>query len=59
MGWAVPWYSSFGGDFNYDLHVTLDESVAPLEYNYRTKAEHELAGISYYFQGEQPFDLPG
>jgi predicted dithiol-disulfide oxidoreductase (DUF899 family) len=59
MGWIVPWYSSFGTDFNYDFHVTLDESVAPLEYNYRTKAEHEKAGTSYYFQGQQPFDLPG
>lgn len=59
MGWTVPWYSSFGSDFNYDFKVTLDESVAPLEYNYRTKAEHEQAGTSYYFQGEQPFDLPG
>jgi predicted dithiol-disulfide oxidoreductase (DUF899 family) len=63
MGWIVPWYSSFGSDFNYDFnydfHVTHDESVAPLAYNYRTKAEHEQAGTSYYFQGEQPFDLPG
>jgi predicted dithiol-disulfide oxidoreductase (DUF899 family) len=59
MGWTVPWYSSFGSDFNYDFQVTLDESVAPLEYNYRTKAEHEKAGTSYYFEGEQPFDLPG
>jgi predicted dithiol-disulfide oxidoreductase (DUF899 family) len=59
MGWTVPWYSSFGNDFNYDFHVTLDESVASVEYNYRTKAEHEQAGTSYYFEGEQPFDLPG
>lgn len=59
MGWVVPWYSSFGSDFNYDFHVTLDEAVAPVEYNYRTKAEHEKAGTSYYFEGEQPFDLPG
>lgn len=59
MDWIVPWYSSFGTDFNYDFQVTLDESVAPLEYNYRSKAEHEQAGTSYYFQGEQPFDLPG
>ncbi len=40
-GWTFPWYSSFGSDFNYDFHVTLDESVAPVMYNYRTKAEHE------------------
>jgi predicted dithiol-disulfide oxidoreductase (DUF899 family) len=59
MGWTLPWYSSFGSDFNHDFRVTLDESFAPLEYNYRSKAEHERAGTSYYFQGEQPFDLPG
>ena len=35
MGWTVPWYSSFGSDFNYDFHVTLDPAVAPVEYNYR------------------------
>jgi predicted dithiol-disulfide oxidoreductase (DUF899 family) len=34
MGWNVPWYSSYGSDFNYDFHVTLDEAVAPMEYNY-------------------------
>ncbi|MEA2672725.1 MAG: hypothetical protein QOG45_2945 [Chloroflexota bacterium] len=45
-GWTFPWYSSHGSDFNYDLHVTLDESVAPILYNYRTKAELEQAGVS-------------
>jgi predicted dithiol-disulfide oxidoreductase (DUF899 family) len=40
-GWNVPWYSSFDSDFNYDFHVTLDENVAPIEYNYRNKAELE------------------
>jgi predicted dithiol-disulfide oxidoreductase (DUF899 family) len=59
MGWTFPWYSSFGSDFNYDFHVTLDESVTPVEYNYRTPAEHEQAGTAYYVQGEQPFDLHG
>jgi predicted dithiol-disulfide oxidoreductase (DUF899 family) len=59
MGWVFPWYSSYGSDFNYDFHVTLDESVAPLEYNYRTKAEHEEAGTGYYLEGDQPFELPG
>jgi predicted dithiol-disulfide oxidoreductase (DUF899 family) len=38
-GWNIPWYSSFESDFNYDFHVTLDEKVAPVEYNYRSKAE--------------------
>lgn len=59
MGWTLPWYSSYGNDFNYDYHVTLDESVAPIEYNYRTKAGHKQAGSDYYLNGEQPFDLPG
>src|ERR1700735_2036906 len=25
-GWTVPWYSSYGSDFNYDFQVTLDET---------------------------------
>jgi predicted dithiol-disulfide oxidoreductase (DUF899 family) len=37
MGWQVPWYSSAGGDFNYDFHVSFDESKAPVEYNYKDK----------------------
>jgi predicted dithiol-disulfide oxidoreductase (DUF899 family) len=39
MGWSFPWYSSLGGDFNYDFHVTHDESVAPIQWNFRTKQE--------------------
>jgi predicted dithiol-disulfide oxidoreductase (DUF899 family) len=58
-GWTIPWYSSYGSDFNYDFGVTLDESVAPVEYNYRSKAEHRRAGTGYYFEGEQPIELPG
>ncbi len=59
MGWTFPWYSSFGSDFNYDFGVTLDESVAPLEYNYRTKEEHEQAGTAGYLEGDQPLEEPG
>jgi predicted dithiol-disulfide oxidoreductase (DUF899 family) len=58
-GWTFPWYSSYGSDFNYDFHVTLDESVAPMEYNYRTADEHRQAGTGYYFEGEQPLEMPG
>jgi predicted dithiol-disulfide oxidoreductase (DUF899 family) len=58
-GWDIPWYSSYGSDFNYDFGVTQDESVAPLEYNYRSREEHERAGTGYYFEGEQPLELPG
>ncbi|MGH3802566.1 MAG: DUF899 domain-containing protein, partial [Pseudonocardiaceae bacterium] len=58
-GWNFPWYSSNGSDFNYDFHVTLDSSIAPVEYNYRAAAEHEQAGTLYYVEGEQPIEGPG
>ena len=45
-GWTFPWYSSQGTDFNYDFHTTLDEAKAPLEYNYRNKAELLAAGFA-------------
>jgi predicted dithiol-disulfide oxidoreductase (DUF899 family) len=57
-GWDVPWYSSFGSDFNYDFGVTIDESVAPSEYNFRPKAEFEALG-SDFFASDQPFEMPG
>jgi len=44
-GWTFPWYSSYGNDFNYDFHVTLDESRAPIEFNYRNKADLIASGL--------------
>jgi predicted dithiol-disulfide oxidoreductase (DUF899 family) len=29
MGWKMPWYSSFGSDFNYDYEVTTDLGESP------------------------------
>jgi predicted dithiol-disulfide oxidoreductase (DUF899 family) len=59
-GWAhMRWFSSHGSDFNYDFGVTVDASVAPPEYNYRGKEEHERAGTGYYFAGEEPIEQPG
>ncbi len=55
-GWRIPWYSSYGSEFNYDFHVTLDKSVAPIEYNYRgtaemkTPIEGEEHGLSVFFR---------
>ena len=40
-GWDIPWYSSFGTDFNYDFQVTNDPKVRPPEYNYRTLTENK------------------
>ena len=57
-GWDLPWYSSYGSDFNYDFGVTIDESIRPGEYNYRTKAEFEAMG-SDFFDSPQPFEMPG
>jgi predicted dithiol-disulfide oxidoreductase (DUF899 family) len=54
MGWSFPWYSSLGSDFNYDFHVTHDEEVAPIEWNFRTKQELIAAGVPYFARpGEQ------
>jgi predicted dithiol-disulfide oxidoreductase (DUF899 family) len=61
-GWTFPWYSSHGSDFNYDFHATIDESMAPLEVNYRTRADLETAGneaMSWILSAEQPFEMPG
>jgi predicted dithiol-disulfide oxidoreductase (DUF899 family) len=54
-GWDITWLSSFGTDFNYDFHVTLDAAKAPVEYNYRTKAATEaVKGRAVKLDGEQP-----
>jgi predicted dithiol-disulfide oxidoreductase (DUF899 family) len=58
QGWDLAWYSSHGTDFNYDFGVTIDESVAPGQYNFRTKAEFEAMG-SDFFESDQPFEMPG
>jgi predicted dithiol-disulfide oxidoreductase (DUF899 family) len=58
-GWFFPWYSSFGSDFNYDFDVTLDDSVKPPSYNYRTREEYEAAGSAHPFDFEQPVEMPG
>ena len=59
-GWTFPWYSSYGSDFNYDFHVTLDETVAPVEYNYRSAEEHARHGAGWIADREQqPIEMPG
>jgi predicted dithiol-disulfide oxidoreductase (DUF899 family) len=55
MGWSFPWASSAGSDFNYDFHVTIDLSVAPVEYNYRDQAQLEQLNVAWRdWSGEQP-----
>jgi predicted dithiol-disulfide oxidoreductase (DUF899 family) len=47
MGWTFPWYSSYGSDFNYDFHATLDNRVAPVLQFFRTEAELAEAGTPW------------
>ena len=55
-GWTFPFYSSYGSDFNYDFNVTIDASVAPVMWNYRTADELEQHGMGWMNEGssEQP-----
>jgi predicted dithiol-disulfide oxidoreductase (DUF899 family) len=48
MGWTLPWYSSYGSDFNYDFHVSSDEAIAPIEYNYKDKETLERENLAWY-----------
>jgi predicted dithiol-disulfide oxidoreductase (DUF899 family) len=56
-GWTVAWFSSFGSDFNYDFHVSIDKSVAPVMFNYRGEDELSSAGLDWVL--EQPGEQPG
>jgi len=55
MGWSFPWASSARSDFNYDFHVTIDQSIAPVEYNFRDQGQLEQADAAWRnWSGEQP-----
>ncbi|GIM91394.1 DUF899 domain-containing protein [Paractinoplanes toevensis] len=59
-GWTIPFHSSFGSDFNYDFHVTLDVSVRPVEFNYRGPDELREAGLGWTLDtANQPMEQPG
>ncbi len=58
-GWDLPWYSSFGSDFNYDFGVTIDASRGFDAYNFRTLDEYAAMGEASMKTAEQPYDMPG
>jgi predicted dithiol-disulfide oxidoreductase (DUF899 family) len=58
-GWTFPWYSSFGTTFNHDFGVTMDASVRPVVYNYRTAEEYAERGERGFLEWDQPFEMPG
>ena len=47
--WTFPWYSSYGTEFNYDFHVTLDQTITAPEYNYEP----------FDMNGEHSVEMPG
>lgn len=55
-GWTIPWFSSEGSDFNYDFHVTVDATKAPVMFNYRNASELSDKGMDWILDGssEQP-----
>jgi predicted dithiol-disulfide oxidoreductase (DUF899 family) len=54
MGWTFPWVSSFGSDFNYDMHVTQDEAICEVDYNFKNKGELLKLPEDDFTRGEQP-----
>jgi predicted dithiol-disulfide oxidoreductase (DUF899 family) len=61
MGWAFPWASSHGGDFNRDFHVSFtqeEQREGAIEYNYRREPAWKESGIgdSLTKRGEGPVD---
>jgi predicted dithiol-disulfide oxidoreductase (DUF899 family) len=59
LGWVIPWYSSYGTDFNYDFWVTLDRQRGQLEYNFRADPDllgseetEEGSGVSCFIDGQ-------
>jgi predicted dithiol-disulfide oxidoreductase (DUF899 family) len=63
-GWRVPWFSSFGSEFNYDFQATVDRDRRQLTYNYRDAADilddgrncAEVPGVSCFLRdGDEVF----
>lgn len=63
MGWEFPWYSSYGTDFNYDFHTTLDNRVAPVQLHFRSEAELAEVGTPWtsgpWTESMNDSELPG
>jgi predicted dithiol-disulfide oxidoreductase (DUF899 family) len=57
-GWDLPWYSSFGTDFNADFGVTIDPTAPDAAYNFRSKDEFRARGEDF-MDGDELFEVPG
>ncbi len=57
MGWRIPFYSSYGSDFNYDFGVSFrpeDLQAGRAEYNYQScdPGIEDLAGDNVFFRDD-------
>ena len=59
MGWHFPWVSSYGGDFNFDFHVSFDRAEIEegrVFYNFDRlapeQAHDELPGMSAFIKAD-------
>jgi predicted dithiol-disulfide oxidoreductase (DUF899 family) len=65
MGWAFPWASSHGGDFNFDFNVSFTQEqqrAGTIEYNYR-RSGHAMdapsaSGLVAQFAASCGTDVP-
>jgi predicted dithiol-disulfide oxidoreductase (DUF899 family) len=55
MGWTFPWYSSYGSDFNYDFHATLDSTEIPGISAFLRVGEEVFHTYSTYGRGIEEF----
>ena len=57
MGWCFKWVSSYGSDFNYDLHVSfkpekIEKGEVYYNYEMRKVGIEELSGRSVFYKDE-------
>jgi len=55
MGWNIPWYSSFGSEFNYDYEVSTDQGESPGVSAFYTNGEDVFHTYSIYDRGGDIF----
>ena len=59
QGWDIPWYSSFGTDFNYDFGVTDRRVGGAAGSTTSARRRSSRRWARDFFDGDQPFEMPG
>jgi predicted dithiol-disulfide oxidoreductase (DUF899 family) len=55
MGWTMPWYSSYGSDFNYDYEVTSENGESPGVSAFYRDGDRVFHTYSIYDRGGEIF----